>query len=910
MSETLQRVACPACGARFKTAVDSVPEGVDGLTARCRRCGHAFRVLRRGTVLTVATTQGGGRPSATPLATGPTPLPTGAFSPGDRVGRYEVETVLGRGGMGTVYKAYDPAANRHVALKVLSRDAGELDRLRFQREIELQGNIQHPNIMPIFDSGSAGPQRWYVMELLKDPVDLLEITKMARTGALAKDARLRSLSRLEGLIEKLILPLCRAVHHANTVEGVLHRDIKPANVLVERSSLRPLLIDFGVSTILEKRNVRLDHLARELPIPLKGEGIRVTGTLVFMPPEQAKGEADRRGDVWGLGALLHYLVAGEPPLEQALRPTVSRAERIEGLQMLIDMARADDRLEEVREFEATLAEVERGTERSIEDLMRDVRAGNYLPRPPGLSRTFDAIINRAMTADVEKRYRHAMELHGDLEAWLDSRPTRARIQREGRAGGLWYRTRLYLKRHRAAWVLGLLGVGVGLGLMALRGGDDVDPSQVAQGLVAEADAAIAKGSRAEAVALLTRALEGAPKTPGILDRLDRLREDAQFEEDLRMTRDLHAGLQRLLAQEEPDAEALARARGALDAMLSQRMAERRIPVWLDGAAITEELARFHARAAGTREVRFVPPTLLAGCDVAVFPAQPTTGVAWDAPVPGPEGGAGAGRPWELRAGRYVVRIRRDGRALFLPLEVRWAATPAEVRIPIAPEAQPPGMRFVPGGEVRGPFGTVRVKSLYWDETEVTNARYAAFIASLPADEQRRRAPRASDVLGGPGRSYWERNASGVLAPDPSTASLPVDSISPEDAAAFAAFEGKRLPTTGEWARAAVGDSGFVTPLGAMGRIGADTAHIDADKDGALSVRTRVSDRSPYGLFDMAGNVAEITGTIERWRGRTGWLVMGGSYDASPGAALVTEAQLMPGWVPRAGVGFRCVKDVE
>ena len=150
-----------------------------------------------------------------PLAPPPAWLAQSPFGLGDRVGRYEVEAELARGGMGSIYKAYDPAANRHVALKVLLSSATELDRLRFQREIQVQGNIQHSNILPIFDSGVVGTTRYFTMELLKDPLDLLLLTDLCRSGAAAKDVRLKQVSTVEGLVRHVLVPVCAAIHSQN-----------------------------------------------------------------------------------------------------------------------------------------------------------------------------------------------------------------------------------------------------------------------------------------------------------------------------------------------------------------------------------------------------------------------------------------------------------------------------------------------------------------------------------------------------------------------------------------------------------------------------------------------------------------------------------------------------------------------
>ena len=351
---------------------------------------------------------------------------------GDRVGRYEIEAVVGRGGMGTVYKAYDPTSRRHVALKSLVPQAQELDVLRFEREIAVQGNIQHPNIMPIFDSGVVGTTRYYTMELLHQPLDLIDITALVHEGQAAKDSDLARVATITDVMRTIVLPLCRATHHANTKEGVLHRDIKPGNIMVDRGELRPYLIDFGVASLLRADHPRLADLDKSLPVPLRGEGVHVAGTLVFMPPEQARGEAHATGDVWGLGAVMHYIVSGEPPLESAKKSKLSRRERVANLAMLIEQARDEGNHGDAKQYMAMLERVKSGQERSIDDLRRDVLRGHYKRRPPGVEPGLDAMISKAMHPDPDQRYETAGALHDALSQWLDER--RPRSRRGGYAG--------------------------------------------------------------------------------------------------------------------------------------------------------------------------------------------------------------------------------------------------------------------------------------------------------------------------------------------------------------------------------------------------------------------------------------------------------------------------------------------
>jgi len=960
LSEEHVRVACPACGKRFSLSSEAVPEGEHGKSSRCGGCGTPFRVLRRGDDVlaeatpaqpapakaaplpqkkaarktTPKTTPKTGAPVSAPrrkrtprkpsserpprrpssgaglTTTGPIepPLPPSGnagtpFGIGDRVGRYEIEGVLARGGMGSLFRAYDPAGNRHVALKVLVSTATDLDKLRFQREIQIQGNVQHPHIMPIFDSGMIGTTRYYTMELLKDPIDLIDLTERARSGEATKDPKLRSIGTLEGLVRHVVVPVCEAIHHANVHEGVLHRDLKPGNVLLDRVGLRPFVIDFGVAGLLEKKNARLAHLDRELPVPLSGKGISITGTLVFMPPEQARGKADRRGDVWALGAILHYLVTGEPPLEGAVRPVVSEAERIEGLEMLIEQAEAAERFWEVHEFKQKLEEIRSGRERTVDQLRADVLRGHYRPLPASMPRALDAIIRKAMDLDPAQRYRHALELRDDLLAWLDGRTVTAMVRGSGAARGALYRTKVFLRRQRALLLLLASLVVIAITTVKLwpheRG---VDQGALAEQAMQTALDHEHAGRAPDARAAAREALRHDPEREDAFALMARLDAAEQFAERLGRAHALEKDAN--AAFDADDLAAAGRAQAALAEVLDTGI----LPVLaMQGDDATKaDVARLVEFASGTLALSLagVP----AGAKVALIPLRHAGGaIRWDhatkLTTTGPD------EVTRVAPGAWILRVRRGGGEVLVPFVAEAGQTRVEVTCPIDPARVDAASVYVGAGAARGPGTPGPVGALLWDRSEVTAAAYGAFLATLDAEEQRRRVPRHAGTLGALGEPLWDRQGQGFVPPAGSSR-RPVESISLYDAKAYAVYARKRLPTAAEWSWAATGPDGRLCAVGTLRDLLAGGVHMDRPLAGVTDVRSVPADRSPFGVYDMAGNVAEYTSTLGTLRGENGWFVMGSSYLGTGADALVTGARVVPGWMPLEGVGMRCVRDVK
>ena len=200
-------------------------------------------------------------------------------------GRYQLMAELGRGGMAVVHRARDLRHGRDVAVKIMRPNvAAEIGADRFLREIEISARLQHPHIVPIFDSGETGGQLFFVMPLLEG--ESLR-SRLDREGKLAVDESLR-----------LIREVADALDYAHG-QGILHRDLKPENIMLNRG--HALLADFGIA-----------RAASDTRLTQTGTAI---GTPAYMSPEQATGEHELGppSDVYSLGSMLFEMLTGEPP---------------------------------------------------------------------------------------------------------------------------------------------------------------------------------------------------------------------------------------------------------------------------------------------------------------------------------------------------------------------------------------------------------------------------------------------------------------------------------------------------------------------------------------------------------------------------------------------------------------------
>lgn len=203
-----------------------------------------------------------------------------------RINRYEVRRELGRGGMATVYLAYDPNVRREVAVKVLPRQFlhDPTFRTRFSREAETIAMLEHPAIVPIYDFGEDQGQPYLVMRYMPG-------------GSLA--GRLEKNEVSAGEAVTIVQRICSALDRAHA-EGIIHRDLKPANILFDQYG-DAFLTDFGIVKV-----------AKETTDALTGSNI--VGTPAYMSPEQAQGlKVDGRSDIYTLGTILFQMLTGRLP---------------------------------------------------------------------------------------------------------------------------------------------------------------------------------------------------------------------------------------------------------------------------------------------------------------------------------------------------------------------------------------------------------------------------------------------------------------------------------------------------------------------------------------------------------------------------------------------------------------------
>ena len=297
---------------------------------------------------------------------------------------YELLEEIGRGGQGVVYRARQKSLNRTVALKVIGISHGRTKAhlKRFRLEAEAAAKLNHPFVVPIHEIGQRKGRCYFSMGLVEG-------------GRLDQIAKREPMSPRQAT--EVIAKLARTVHYAHQ-HGIIHRDIKPGNILLDTKS-EPHLTDFGVARLLETEN---DATCT----------IEVSGTPSYMAPEQAhanNGHVSSATDVYGLGAVLYQLLAGQPPF--------TGGTPFETVRLLLETEPRQPRL-----------------------------------LNPKVDRDLSTICLKCLEKDPKRRYSSALALAEDLEHWLRHEPIRARRT------GILTRGRKWIRRSPAAAALVVMSV--------------------------------------------------------------------------------------------------------------------------------------------------------------------------------------------------------------------------------------------------------------------------------------------------------------------------------------------------------------------------------------------------------------------------------------------------------------------
>ena len=309
-----------------------------------------------------------------------------SLTPGSRVGPYEIQSPIGSGGMGEVFRARDSRLGRDVAMKVLPDEVErDPDRLaRFEREAKALASLNHPNIAQIYGFEKTDATSALVMELVEGE----DLSRRIARGAVPLDEALPLARQIAGALE--------AAHQ----QGIVHRDLKPANIKV-RSDGTIKILDFGLSKMLARTEAGsgVEPLGEPLNPPSVTAGAltlrgTILGTPAYMSPEQVKGKpADKRADVWAFGCVVYEMITGRTAFAgESLGDTLSAVLTREpdwsalppgtppGLRRMLHRCLRKDPARRMRDLGDAVIEIDEAGADQIEGVPPSPRAGRWTER--------------------------------------------------------------------------------------------------------------------------------------------------------------------------------------------------------------------------------------------------------------------------------------------------------------------------------------------------------------------------------------------------------------------------------------------------------------------------------------------------------------------------------------------------
>lgn len=328
----------------------------------------------------------------------------GPFPIGTVIGAYRLEAIVGRGGMGTIYRAAHSGLGRKVAIKVLAPHLAADDQLvdRFRREARSLARLEHPNIVTVHDMGvEAGPDGVMHTYFIMEYVDGVNLREMMRASEITPDQALT-----------IVPQVCEALEYAHD-QGLVHRDVKPENILLDREG-RVKIADFGLARVLHGES-QIGTLTRTDVL---------MGTFDYMAPEQRRSAAvDHRADIYALGVVLFEMLTGDLPIGHFAPPS----ERNEKIGTAVDrvVMRAlepepDRRYQRASELGDDISAVRRGGHaEAAAPLPASSKAKADTPRPGSKLSVVEALTGKKIGEGQTDRLRivHRSTLELSVKGW-------------------------------------------------------------------------------------------------------------------------------------------------------------------------------------------------------------------------------------------------------------------------------------------------------------------------------------------------------------------------------------------------------------------------------------------------------------------------------------------------------------